>query len=301
MERIKIGNGIAVTWRIDMRSAAGQTELEKGSLSLYLRCDYMAYAISDFSLQDNVISFIFPAALQQYTGVYSIILIEDSDGTRRVCEDEAFELVSHTPLERGAQTSPDAYGNYPVELETNVLTVRSVANDAALYARVVALETAAGSLRSDVTDIQAYVTANSHSSAYDEDYLEVTDFAACDCVKELTGSERGAAVIGMLNVWLDNVKFELSTQQKYMGRCKLHADGVDIECYNFVKDWASNAGSQMVFGSVDLSDEGKVIIRGTFRILVREYSGGAWGRWEQYGTDFEEITPEQVDEIWDRL
>lgn len=301
MKKFKIGNGIAVTWRVDMKSASGNTELEKDSLKVYLKCDYRVYQIESFSLEDNVIAFIFPASEQQYTGVYSVILIEEKDGRRTICEDDAFELVSHTPLERGAQTSPDDDGDHLVELVTNVLTIRSVASDAALYARVVALESETGSLRSDVTDIQAYVTANSHTSAYNEDYLEVSDFSTCDCVMGLTGSERGAAVIRMLNLWLDNVKFDLSTQQKYMGRCKLHADGVDIECYNFVKDWASCAGSQMVFGSVDLSDEGRVVIRGTFRTLVREYSDGAWGEWEQYGSDFEEITPEKVEEIWNSV
>lgn len=313
MEKIKIGNSIAVTWKITMASAAGEQYLDKEQMKLYLRNDYEVKEITTFSLEDNVVCFVFDKDSQKYTGVYTLVLFDLKDGKRAICEDNAFELVVHSSLEKNSYIVPDEKGNYPVLLRSNVLTVKSVANDAALYARLVALEEKATSLEAKdtaikeeldgyVTLLKTFIANNSHTDAFKEDYLEVADFAKCCCVEGLTGTERYQTVMQMLNKWLGNIKFNEKTDQIYMGRCKLHVDGADIENYNFVTEWAAHKGVQMVFGPVDTDDDGNIIVVDTFKILCRKYANGEWTAWKEYGgLDLEEITPEEIDAMWEEI
>ena len=59
---------------------------------------------------------------------------------RNICEPHAFALVSHSTEEAGDTEKYDKDGNYIVKLSSNVLTVKGVSSDAAIYARVVTLE-----------------------------------------------------------------------------------------------------------------------------------------------------------------
>lgn len=136
MDKIKINNNIAITWRVNMSSASGEGSLQKDKLTLRLNHARGVKTIESFSLEGNVISFVFSGGEQVHTGTYSLTLIDASDGLRSITVDNAFALVRTSNEESVVATD----GDYPVSLTSDVLTVKSVANDAALYARVVALE-----------------------------------------------------------------------------------------------------------------------------------------------------------------
>lgn len=140
MEKIKIGNDIAITWKIDVYSAAGYGALDKESVKVYVKNEYDTLEIVDFSLEDNVVSFIFKAEMQNRIGIYELELVDNMDGTMNICKPRAFALVSHSTEETGNINKYDKNGNFMVNCVSNVLVVKGVSSDAAIYARVVALE-----------------------------------------------------------------------------------------------------------------------------------------------------------------
>lgn len=140
MEKIKIGNDIAITWKLYVYSAAGLGTLDKSQIRIFVKNEYDTLEIVDFSLEDNVVSFIFKAEMQNRIGIYELELTDRTEGVRNICEPHAFALVSHSTEEAGDTEKYDKDGNYIVKLSSNVLTVKGVSSDAAIYARVVSLE-----------------------------------------------------------------------------------------------------------------------------------------------------------------
>ena len=140
MEKIKIGNDIAITWKLYVYSAAGLGTLDKSQIRIFVKNEYDTLEIVDFSLEDNVVSFIFKAEMQTRIGIYELELTDRTEGVRNICEPNAFALVSHSTEEAGDTEKNDKDGNYIVKLSSNVLTVKGVSSDAAIYARIVALE-----------------------------------------------------------------------------------------------------------------------------------------------------------------
>lgn len=140
MNKIKIGNSVAVTWRVNLTSAKGSNTLRKDKVRLYVKNTYEVKEISTFSIEDNVVSFIYDGKDQTYTGTYDLILKDEDEGTRYIEMENAFALVLHTPEERGQIASKDSSGNYIVELTEDALTIKDVDEDAAVYARLVAVE-----------------------------------------------------------------------------------------------------------------------------------------------------------------
>lgn len=126
------------------------------------------------------------------------------------------------------------------------------------------------------------IPQDNHDSAYHCSYLAVPDFALDDSVSQLTGQARYEAVKNLGNAWFDEITFNVETDPKYIGRCKLFWDGVNIECYNYVCSWAEQTGVQQLTGSVKIGDDGRVDMSNTHSILYRTYENGEWSEWHSY-------------------
>jgi len=88
--------------------------------------------------------------------------------------------------------------------------------------------------------------------------------------------------IAEVNSWLDDVSFaNTESDLKKIGRCKIYVEGVNLEVYNFVLSWASEEGSQMVFGNVGIVNNGNNIAvgGGNFNIIYRYKQNKKWGKW----------------------
>ena len=124
-----------------------------------------------------------------------------------------------------------------------------------------------------------------HENAYTDDFLYVEDFALDDAIKDLPEGEiRQNAVRNALNTWLNAVAFSNSEDEiKKLGRCRLFCDGVNLECYNYIVDFASNTGIQTVSGPCDLTTDNRVNHSSvlTFNQVYRTKQNGVWGNWEK--------------------
>lgn len=127
-----------------------------------------------------------------------------------------------------------------------------------------------------------YIQKNSHTNAQTEDYLYVEDFSQSASIKNLTGTKRHTAVEQALNAWLDKISFVAGTDDKYIGRCKLGCDGVNVECYNYVCSWADNIGVQQIMGAASIREDGNVNYGTGHNILFRIHENGEWGQWASY-------------------
>jgi len=92
--RIPKGNTLAVRWRV---KANGQESLEGLDLQLVLIDPKEFTHQMDFTVNGNVITFIYQGYLQKHTGIYMIELYERRGllGQARL-DKAAFELVQHT-------------------------------------------------------------------------------------------------------------------------------------------------------------------------------------------------------------
>lgn len=140
MNKIQIGNSVAVTWNIDLSSAKGKNTLTKETTELYLRNAYEVKKIDNYTINDNVVCFIFAADTQKYTGTYDLVLKDTEAGTRYISNPNAFALVLHAIEERGAINGKDSSGNYVVELKDSAVTIKDIDEDAGIYVRVAAIE-----------------------------------------------------------------------------------------------------------------------------------------------------------------
>lgn len=140
MNKIQIGNSVAVTWKVDLSSAKGKNTLTKDQTELYLRNAYEIKEIDNYTINDNVVCFIFAADSQKYTGTYDLVLKDTEAGTRYITKTNAFALVLHEIEERGAINGKDSSGNYVVELADKAVTIKDIDEDAGIYVRVAAIE-----------------------------------------------------------------------------------------------------------------------------------------------------------------
>lgn len=136
---------------------------------------------------------------------------------------------------------------------------------------------------------------NNHDSAYHCSYLAVPDFALDESVSQLVGNDRYQAVKNLGNAWLDGITFDMQTDVKYIGRCKLFWDGVNIECYNYVCSWADQTGVQQLTGAVRIGDDGKAEVSTMQNVLFRTYQDGVWSAWQSYNTEYLAKLTQQAD------
>lgn len=123
MERIRIGNDIAISWALFENNGATHL-INAGGASVSLNCGGYTYLVPSFSVQGNVVSFIFPAEDQAKTGKYKIVLTERNESGLVSSYDvrDAFVLVPENEMLNVGYTQQKN-----VEI-TSVITHAAIAN-----------------------------------------------------------------------------------------------------------------------------------------------------------------------------
>lgn len=101
MKAKRKGNDIAITWRIVQAAPDGSTSpynLEGKDLEVSVTVGAKTYAITDYSVSSNVLSFTFYGKDQDRTGVATLLLVENDGeiGMHSLDKVDAFQLTSHT-------------------------------------------------------------------------------------------------------------------------------------------------------------------------------------------------------------
>lgn len=171
------------------------------------------------------------------------------------------------------------------ELKYGNTLVSSRKDETLTYSKYVKGLESGKSVEEELSDLQSkidQIPQDNHDSAYHCSYLSVPDFALDESVSQLAGNDRYQAVKNLGNAWLDGITFDMQTDVKYIGRCKLFWDGVNIECYNYVCSWADRTGVQQMTGAVKIGDDGRVDTSTTHNVLYRTYKDGQWSAWKSY-------------------
>lgn len=101
MKRIRIGNDIRIGWTVTRN---GQPENFSGKdLMLLMSNEYRTQELTDYEVQDNVLSFTFWGKDQKSLGSYSFTLIENNgeEGMYTLDACDAFRLVARSCMEGG--------------------------------------------------------------------------------------------------------------------------------------------------------------------------------------------------------
>lgn len=101
MERIRIGNNIAISWAIyDLNGRIHS--FDGKNVGLFMSCCGIKKAVSNFTIQRNVVSWVFLGTEQWKVGVYKLILVETDELSGSQCIDvsDAFQIVSESSFER---------------------------------------------------------------------------------------------------------------------------------------------------------------------------------------------------------
>ena len=101
MKRIRLGNDINIAWSVFRN---GQPEEFSGKeLTLLMSNEYRTQEVTDYEVQDNVLSFTFWGKDQKSLGTYSLTLIENNgeEGMYTLDACDAFRLVARSCMEGG--------------------------------------------------------------------------------------------------------------------------------------------------------------------------------------------------------
>lgn len=75
IQRFRIGNNLSINWLL-YEDDGNIHNLEGKTLELYMTCGGYKYPVTDFTLTENALAWVFPAALQTKTGYYDLVLYE---------------------------------------------------------------------------------------------------------------------------------------------------------------------------------------------------------------------------------
>ena len=136
MRSIRIGNDIHVSWSIYMKDGLPYS-LEEKDVRIFLATPYGRVNITDYTIHENVISWVFWGKSQKAIGNYSIILVVNKDNEGMVTTDvcDFVRLVSHS-CETGGKDN-DGVQTEAIELTSGVTFV---CDDAELRKMIAALE-----------------------------------------------------------------------------------------------------------------------------------------------------------------
>ena len=112
MKSIRIGNDIAVQWRVMLKGGEAYN-LEGKSLTLYISTLGGTKEVNEFAVNGNVLTWVFRGREQRHTGACTLTLIENrgQDGMLTVDVCEPFKLVSRSCMTDNGNTC----GNISVE------------------------------------------------------------------------------------------------------------------------------------------------------------------------------------------
>ena len=99
MKKIRIGNDVAFAWTIKV--GGSDHDLEGKILKLYVSSGCHSEEITDFTVDGNTVSSVFPGIRQKFPGIYALTLVENpgSSGMMTIDCCGAFQLVDWTCLE----------------------------------------------------------------------------------------------------------------------------------------------------------------------------------------------------------
>lgn len=75
IQRFRIGNNLSVIWLL-YEDDGNIHNLEGKNIELYMACGGYKYPVTDYTVTENAVAWVFPAALQTKTGYYKLVLIE---------------------------------------------------------------------------------------------------------------------------------------------------------------------------------------------------------------------------------
>lgn len=75
IQRFRIGNNLSINWLL-YEDDGNIHNLEGKTLELYMTCGGYKYPVTDYTLTENALAWVFPASLQTKTGYYDLVLYE---------------------------------------------------------------------------------------------------------------------------------------------------------------------------------------------------------------------------------
>ena len=127
MERIRIGNNIAISWALYELNGKVHS-LEGKNIQLFVATGGLKEPVFNYTIQGNVISWVFLGTDQHKTGVYKLILVETDElsGAQAIDVAEAFQLVGENVTVAEAVTNPTNVSVRSVLTYSNLVGVDSV-------------------------------------------------------------------------------------------------------------------------------------------------------------------------------
>ena len=74
-KRFRIGNNLSVIWLL-YEDDGNIHNLEGKEIELYMTCGGYKYPVTDYTVTENAVAWVFPAAMQTKTGYYKLVLLE---------------------------------------------------------------------------------------------------------------------------------------------------------------------------------------------------------------------------------
>lgn len=75
IQRFRIGNNLSVIWLL-YEDDGNIHNLEGKEIELYMACGGYKYPVTDYTVTENAVAWVFPAAMQTKTGYYKLVLLE---------------------------------------------------------------------------------------------------------------------------------------------------------------------------------------------------------------------------------
>ena len=110
MEKIRIGNDIKISWSIFVESSEEciPYNLNGKRFSLYMVCGKVRKAVTDCTVEENTLCWLFRGSEQKYKGFYDLLLVENEgeNGMHTFDLHGAFALVDHSCEAGGTSCHP---------------------------------------------------------------------------------------------------------------------------------------------------------------------------------------------------
>ena len=113
-------------------------------------------------------------------------------------------------------------------------------------------------------------------SAREYPSVKITDFANGVTT---TGTDRVTEVLKNMNTWLNGVTF--TTDTKFIGHCRVSADGRNGDVHNYIFSYENKFGVQVLSGGFGIKADGTIEYYNGYKSLRRICYGGIWGEWSE--------------------
>ena len=115
MRRIRIGNDININ--VSVTRDGAKEDFTGKTVSVFLDSPVRSYPISNFTINENVISFPFLGSIQKDCGDYSVTVKQEWGDNQNISDTcAAFKLVEHSYMAGGS----DSYDVYVETIDSNI-------------------------------------------------------------------------------------------------------------------------------------------------------------------------------------